>query len=275
METPSFVRDGRLTMLPFDAAQLGVYVKPGGRPNIATLQTAQDVFAAVPDALAALDGNMFDGSSTIVFANYDPRTGTNVAGATRSARLGDTTTVGATLSVVDGRAVWANGRRVAPGASAAVQLYPKLVWDGQNVQDRNVDTDSVWRAGVGELEDGRLLFAVYKGANHDFATALVNTTALGSRVVRFGYTDGGNSTDLALRDGTRAGYPLGPGLHKVAAHVIVHAPVPGAPAPGTGVGGVLAGATSVPPGKAGALALLGLGLAGLVVAGVMLYARRA
>jgi len=114
---------------------------------------------------------------------------------------------GMTISIVDGRAQMARGASVPNGATVAVQLFPELVRDRIVVASRIRDTENVWRAALGILPNGNLIFAVDQAPMHIFATRL---KALG--VVHAGYTDGGGSAKLVTREwyaGDREDRPKG------------------------------------------------------------------
>jgi len=73
------------------------------------------------------------------------------------------------------------------------QLYPSLVENGQNTASVAVNTDTTWRAALGQLASGPMFFAVGNMNMNAFAQALIG---LGAR--HAGYTDGGGSGHLRV-----------------------------------------------------------------------------
>ncbi len=221
---PGVAAGRTLWYVAFDAAGLGVWQDPTGTGRGVAPHTAAEALKANPDALWVLDGPMFTNvdkkrphySTYLVgqldYALYDARGVKDDGGPKTDAR-------GATLSVVNGAWSVAPGDAVAPGASAAVQGYPWVVRDGAVLATRAKNTDSVWRAGVGALDDGRLVFLVGKMPMWAFGEA-----ALGLRIgVReLLYTDGGGSTRLARR-GQWAGSSEN---RRVASWLLVRFPLP-------------------------------------------------
>lgn len=112
----------------------------------------------------------------------------------------DEPTVGITAAVFpDGSTSWTRGGNLPEGASVAVQLFPSLVENGRSVAENSPNTESSWRAALGELEDGRLAFVIWRGSVPEFARKLARA---GFRWA--GYTDGGGSTSMQVGD-TRLG----------------------------------------------------------------------
>lgn len=97
-----------------------------------------------------------------------------------------------TISVVNGEAFVTSGSTIARGADVAVQLYPSLVRNGQNIASRSTDAERTWRAALVMLDKKTLAFAIGQRVSmYEFAEALI---AAGARDA--GYTDGGGSTSL-------------------------------------------------------------------------------
>ena len=150
--------------------------------------------ASVPDALAALDGSMYD---DLGGGRADLNYLVSVPGITEP---GEFDSRGLTVNVdSSGTVQWARGARITPGARASVQLYPSLVEGGQNVQNAARDTDTNWRAAIVGFGAQELGFAVQRAPMHAFANALIQAGAEWA-----GYTDGGGSARALVRssDGT-------------------------------------------------------------------------
>lgn len=183
-----------------EPAQLGVWVDPapGGRE---VPHTAREALAALPQAVAVLDGPMFRiadpahpdyrryRAGKIDYHVVDRALGIEDDGGSA------TDTRGITLSVLGNAAFVAKGDRVAEGADVAVQLYPSLIENGVVVASPSVNADEVWRAGVGLRADGKLILAVGRGTMRWFAEQLAAAGA-----TQAGYTDGGGSTRLETRE---------------------------------------------------------------------------
>lgn len=152
---------------------------------------------------------------------------------------------GITVSVDDaGNASWRRGGRLPAGARVAVQLYPSLVEEGRSVASGSPNTEYVWRAALGQLDDGRLAFAIWRGPMPEFAGRLI---AAGFRWA--GYTDGGGSTSMAVQ-----GQRLGSAEDRA-------------------VGSFLLAKSPTGPSHAWAYVLAGLAAAGLLGLGIWLFVR--
>lgn len=179
-----------LVLLRFPASWLYPHVQPTS-PGARTYERVRgaDAMAAVPDALAALDGSMYDdlggGRADL---NY------LVSGAGVS-DPGEFDSRGLTVNVLaSGQTAWVRGGTIAPGARTSVQLYPSLVERGVNVQNAARDTDTNWRAAIVEFAPGELAFAIQRAPMHEFANALIREGAQWA-----GYTDGGGSARALAR----------------------------------------------------------------------------
>lgn len=194
--------EGGLIWLPFAASQLGCWEDPAGAHQ-ARPHTAAEALLRNPDALAALDGPMFEVTDRAHPRYRDYATGRLDYRLYESEGIavdddGGTRTDGRgiTLSVVGGVAQVLDGDCVALHARAAVQLYPTLIRHKAVVAGERVNRDAVWRAGVAVLGDGSLAFAVMRASMRAFAQAL-----LAKGAVDAGYTDGGGSARLQLASG--------------------------------------------------------------------------
>lgn len=191
---------GGLTIYSFAPSRLGVF---GAQAAGDFAPLGPDDVLAASGAVAALDGPEFD-----LCAGQGLPAGNAayaVAGCARPAALvydaarglaapGRRSGAGLTVSVVGGRAVVAPGDAAAPGASAAVQLWPPLVSGGQVVaSDTGSNAEVNGRAALAVLDDGRLAFAVGRMPMVAFARALAAAGATDA-----GYTDGGGSTALVV-----------------------------------------------------------------------------
>lgn len=190
-----------LQFVRFPAKQLGVYLDSAGLPlNRARPHTAAEVLDLCPAAEAVLDGPMFHVADR--YANYetykvgvldyryiDTQDGDTADGGALTDRKG------CTLSIVPpGVSLWFDGDHVAPGALAAVQFYPALVRAGRVVASAQVNRSKVWRAGIGSINED-VVFAVGVATMSDFAHWML---LLGC--TEAGYTDGGGSARLAVRE---------------------------------------------------------------------------
>jgi len=137
---------------------------------------------------------------SIRFAQYDASRGLWLPGVSPD----DSRSI--MISVVGGNATATPGNSERPdGASAAVQLMPTLVVAEQPIANNgNVSGGSqiVWRAALGILRDGRLVFAAGQHDISGFVSALIS-----NGVANAGYTDGGGSTSLVFDSGDRYGHP--------------------------------------------------------------------
>lgn len=189
-----------LKYVRFPVGQLGVYVEHyNSDPNLAVPHTAAEVLVLCPVAEAVIDGPMFDvadgtGSYTkyrvgrIDYRLTDTEDGDNVDGGTKTDRKG------CTLSVVGGHAMWTDGDSPVQGAGVAVQLYPSLVRAGKITASPSVNKSNVWRAGIGSIGDD-IVFAVAQCSMVEFARRMLFLGCLEA-----GYTDGGGSARLAVRE---------------------------------------------------------------------------
>lgn len=189
-----------LSYVRFPAGQLGVYLDHvGGNPNLAAPHTAAEVLRLCPAAEAVLDGPMFDvADNTGSYSKYrvghinyrlvDAEDGDNVDGGTKTDRKG------CTLSVVNGHVMWTDGDAPVLSARVAIQFYPSLVRAGQIVASASLNKGVVWRAGVGSIGDD-VVFAVSQCSMVEFARRM-----LGLGCLEAGYTDGGGSARLAVRE---------------------------------------------------------------------------
>lgn len=109
---------------------------------------------------------------------------------------------GMTLSIkLDGSVSVQSGDAIANDTAFAVQLYPPLVRGGRVVASNvgpNAQTN--WRAGLGVLRSGNLVFAIGRKSMVDFARAM-----LAAGAVDAGYTDGGGSGLVQIAGGDRYG----------------------------------------------------------------------
>lgn len=194
-------RTNGLQYVRFPAKQLGVYLDSDGLgANRARPHTAAEVLDLCPEAEALIDGPMFHlGEGAAEYATYrvgeldyryvDTQDGDAADGGAATDRKG------VTLNIVPpGLAVWFDGDHVAAGALTAVQLYPTLVRAGRVVASGTINRAKVWRAGVGTIGDD-VVFAVGIASMAEFAAWLL---LLGCREA--GYTDGGGSTRLCVRE---------------------------------------------------------------------------
>jgi hypothetical protein len=201
-----------LSFIVFEPSQLGLYFSEMNSSGQLTRSKADEVLA-MPGVLAVLDGPMFHDCSSVGRCTIPPRHQCSAGNCNAvildylylDRRAGESFEGrypgrGMTLSVrEDGRVYAAHGASSAGDPVVAVQLYPELIWDGQNASSPNIDTSVTWRAALGVL-GGKLIIATARGSMHNFAEKL---RALG--VTYAGYTDGGGSAALGLRSGERVG----------------------------------------------------------------------
>lgn len=190
-----------LTLVALPPEGLGIVVP--ARPA-----TAEEVFAANPDVAAVIGGPMFgfcDGQphdyarydcGVVRYALADARRGVRVAGARENDARG------LTFSVVGTQLAVARGNAPAPGATVAVQTYPGLVEDGAvavGAPTGGPDAEVNGRVAMGVLRDGRAFFAYGRTSLRAFAERLRDAGATWA-----GYTDGGGSSSLVVRDAAGA-----------------------------------------------------------------------
>lgn len=182
-----------VTIVPLaHPGDLGVYAPA---PQLADMDTAR---AALPKAYALLDGPMFGaacssngrGPGCLQYRLRDRAR--DVDSAPMYPDRGLTFTVGG----IRGQADVVRGSRDEDvgDAPVAIQTYPALVEDGRATGSN--EPESVGRAALCLLADGRLAFAAGGGPMRTFAAELAR-----AGVQWAGYTDGGGSTGL-----------LGPGV---------------------------------------------------------------
>lgn len=201
---PQILNPPGLTMIAFPPAGLGVVIP--SNPI-----TAETLFRGHPDVVVAIDGPMFDycpgqprdydryQCGVVRYSMFDAGRNVNAPGYSSTANEG------VTFSLRGGALSAASGRRPAPGASVAIQMYPGLVENGAIAIRRRTegpDAQPNWRVAMGLLRDGRAFFAHGRKTMYEFAEAL-----LAAGAVWAGYTDGGGSASLVLRraDGGLAG----------------------------------------------------------------------
>lgn len=189
----------QVTLIPFDPSHLGTVSVPISTANTRRIRAAEALQIS-GDIQIAIDGPMYSACAPEPCGSPDYFL---LDRAREIAITGRYPTRGATISVVPGQpAVAMLGNHFPEAATIAVQGYPTLVWNGRNDASAAVNTSSVWRAALGILVDGRLFVAVGHGTMREFAEALR------LRGAKFAvYLDGGGSTSLVSRDGTRIGHP--------------------------------------------------------------------
>ena len=107
---------------------------------------------------------------------------------------------GATVAVVDGRAVFSTGATVPQGAAVAVQGYPTLVEGGQVQVSGQHDQESTGRLAIGiDTQQQVVIAAAPSLAMRPFAQWL-STTNVTDAV----YLDGGSAAELVSADGSLA-----------------------------------------------------------------------
>lgn len=219
-------QQGPLTAWVFPASSLSAW---GKRAPDGTLvpSRASEALAANPRARAVLDGSMFSLCSSGGYARADCADLDYLLRGEGVSDGGENPTDGLTISVTPaGTARVLPGAAVVDGARVAVQLYPTLVRDGAViVSNRDNNADRVWRAALGVMADGRLVFAIMVADMQTFARALI---AFGVRDA--GYTDGGGSASLAVRGDQRYGASED---RRVASWLLAYDPAPpaGLPSP--------------------------------------------
>lgn len=166
-------------------------------------ETAQDVWRRIPDAVALLDGPMFevaDGhpyatsqQSRLLYRYLDTRRRVDVP-----SRYPDR---GATLSVdAEGHAAMMRGAHELVGARFACQGYPEVLRAAQNVASQEHDTNTTKRAALVLLSDGRVGLAIANTGIRAMGDLLLRARASnGATCTDAVYTDGGGSMALALR----------------------------------------------------------------------------
>lgn len=184
--------------MTFAPQQLGLHFAAANTAGQLSRTRASEVLA-LPGVLAVLDGPMYGDCSTLPrcaqleYLYFDQRAGEFFEGRHP--------TRGMTLTVrPDGHVYVARGASLTGDASVAVQLYPELVWDGQNVASRSIDTSRVWRAALGVFPTGKMILAIGIAPMYEFADRLIR---LG--VTYAAYTDGGGSASLQVRGAPRVG----------------------------------------------------------------------
>lgn len=184
----------------FPASEFGLVLHQHS-PGHAAFLRGSEVFAQHPEVATVLDGPMFGDPDIVRYLYFDAAAGIDVQGQPAYAGRG------ATLSVVNGVASYARGRTVAPGASVAIQGPFTMVENGRNVWPDGHETNSVWRAGVGLLSDGHVLFAIGHGGLPQFTRDALADDYGGATLRFLMYTDGGHSALLRRRDRPGVGYP--------------------------------------------------------------------
>jgi hypothetical protein len=194
----TLVEQDGLTAYVFPATRLGLYMDPVVDVHVRP-HTAAEALAAYPKADAMLDGAMFRltdrrgyETSQKAMLDYGARDD-----AHELSYHGLYPGRGITIAVHDGRAVVADGWSAPELAHVAAQFYPTLVHGGAVVARRDRNTQRVQRAGLAVLRDGRLALFVCKAGLRVVAERLRGVLD----ATDAGYTDGGGSTRLALRDG--------------------------------------------------------------------------
>lgn len=204
MASLSAQRVGALSFLTFSPSDFGLYANVTSSNQVVPTSPREVLAAANADA--ALDGPMFDvcpgqqgvpsGNAAyavshcdrLEYAHHDETSGLIVPS--------QYPTRGITISVKGGQAVAMAGDNMPAGSTVAIQLYPALLLNGEVKASATIDTDRVWRAGVGIMNDGSMGFAVGNMSMFDFANAMKNAGFSSA-----GYTDGGGSTALVTDSG--------------------------------------------------------------------------
>lgn len=188
-----------LHLYPFAPSALSLCVHPHARiAGRVVCQRAADVLAQYPTAEFVVNGPMFSdelgaANAALLARHLDAAAHVDYP----SKRVG----MGLTFSVVDGKGVVKAGADAAPGATLALQAWPTLVRFGDPVAVRS--GQHVDRAALCALVDGRWAVALWHGTLDAFARSLAEMPEIADA----GDLDGGNSTQLAHRDGTRLGFP--------------------------------------------------------------------
>lgn len=189
------------TSFTFDPSRLGVYAEAidPQHPDRFRPLTASEVMTKNKQALAAINGSMFDLCSGTP-QDYPNATCEQVVYLTRDTqhrRIDIATkrpTDGITVSVAGGKGKVKADAQVTAGAKVAVQLYPPMILNGRDVTTASLNTDRVWRSAVGIDRNGKIVFAVTQNSMTGMAREMLD-----HGVVDAGYTDGGGSTRLAIR----------------------------------------------------------------------------
>jgi len=197
-----------ISLYRFPAHRLGVYAPSVGAGR--TMPVGPLSVLSQSGAEAALNGPMFevcgDDCDVLDYLHYDPSRGVTAQGRYPSR--------GITVYVLNGVPHAARGRYAPDASSAAVQLYPPLVWNGSDETNPSLNTAAEWRAALCIMDDGNLAFAVGGPSSMtSFSRGLVEAGA-----VYAGYTDGGSSTSLV----TPGGIDGSPRRSRVASWLVVN-----------------------------------------------------
>jgi len=204
MSEVRLVESSGLKLVIFEPSLLGLAASPKGNGQYTPVRLSEVM--ADPLTLAALDGPMFHncdaGASYASSDCVNPRFAELDKGVAilEPSDRGEAA-IGVYLSVVDGRAEWSVSGPINTQASVGVQMYPSLVIDGRvpslSVTGSNGQREG--RAGVLGFANGEIAFAVGTDTLAGFGQRCRQTGAVWG-----GYTDGGGSTALAMRneDGT-------------------------------------------------------------------------
>lgn len=186
-------------------SEVGLVAHPTTRANQAQFLYAQDIFNLYPNVVALVEGSMYNDPAILRYRYLDVEAGIDFPGIEEYANQGRT------YSIVDGRIQILRGNRVADRAKVAIQTSFPLIRAGRKIWTREPNERSVWRAGVGKLLDGNMIWAVGHGTIDGF-TERVNDLRLpnGVAVEEFDYTDGGHSTTLQARGESAVGFPGSP-----------------------------------------------------------------
>ena len=204
----SMVRgDRNVILVAFPASWLSIEAEDtdGNRATGEHPETGRDVMSRYPGAVALLDGSMFELADGLPYATsqrarfqyryLDRRAGVDVPSQFPQR--------GATLSVVSGRAVVLDGAAQLADATVAVQGYPEVIRGGRLEVTDARNTENTGRAALCLLSDGRVAFAVGRAPLAAFGRVLlalrVPSSVPDCKVRDALYTDGGDSTALALR----------------------------------------------------------------------------
>lgn len=199
MSEVSQIESNGLVILAFDPSLLGTTAEPLGRGDFRASRLS--AVMEREDVLAAIDGTMFtncDAGSTfrtLRCADPDYAVLDLERGVMELPNRGNENE-GLSLSVVNGRAVWATGGRFDPRASLGVQFYPALVLNGAvaSLSSAGSNEQPLMRAAVLGFADGRIGFARGTDSLRGFAERCRAAGAIWA-----GYTDGSTSTAMALR----------------------------------------------------------------------------
>lgn len=126
---------------------------------------------------------------------------------------------GITLSIVrDWMSVRAvMGDSMYPDAQMAVQLYPSLLENGRSVTNPNLNTEQIWRSGIGVDRNGNVILMAGIGSMSSFAQQMA---ALGA--VSAGYTDGGGSTSIGWKRSGRTNRQGSPEDRPVGSWIVIN-----------------------------------------------------